>query len=118
MAMNIIEKVLARKSGQGEVKPGDLLSVAVDTVVMFDNNFMFNIWREILKVDDPRKIVVVFDHRVPAPHIQSAAATHTTGALAHHPGREFARRFGIERFHDVGPDQGISHQLVVENAYA
>jgi 3-isopropylmalate/(R)-2-methylmalate dehydratase large subunit len=110
MAMNVIEKILARKCGQKQVRPGELISVDVDTVVMFDNNFMYNIWQEILKVQDPRKIVVVFDHRVPAPHIQSALAQKT--------GRDFARKFGIERFHDVGPKQGISHQLVVENAYA
>lgn len=110
MAMNVIEKILTRKSGQSQVRPGELISVDVDTVVMFDNNFMYNIWREILKIQDPRKIVVVFDHRVPAPHIQSALAQKT--------GRDFARKFGIERFHDVGPNQGISHQLVVENAYA
>lgn len=110
MGMTVIEKILARNSGQAKVAPGDLVSVDVDTVVMFDNNFMFNIWREILKVQDPRKIVVIFDHRVPAPHIQSALAQKT--------GREFAKKFGIERFHDVGPDQGISHQLIVERAYA
>ena len=28
------------------------------------------------------------------------------------------RRFGIKRFHDVGYDQGISHVVVADNAYA
>jgi 3-isopropylmalate/(R)-2-methylmalate dehydratase large subunit len=35
----------------------------------------------------------------------------------HVRGRDFVRRFGIRRFHDVGPDQGISHVVVAENAY-
>ena len=59
---------------------------------------------------DPDKVVVVFDHDVPASNRDSAAM--------HVRGREFARRFGIERVHDVGPDQGISHVVVAENAYA
>ena len=59
---------------------------------------------------DPEKVVVVFDHDVPASNRDSAAM--------HVRGREFARRFGIERVHDVGPDQGISHVVVAENAYA
>ena len=33
-------------------------------------------------------------------------------------GRAFAARFGIERLHDVGPDQGISHAVVADDAYA
>ena len=34
------------------------------------------------------------------------------------PRATFARRFGIKRFHDVGRDQGISHVVVADNAYA
>ena len=52
----------------------------------------------------------MFDHDVPASN-RAAAAMHARG-------REFARRFGIGRVHDVGPDQGISHVVVAENAYA
>ncbi len=110
MGMTAVEKILARRSGQSKVAPGDLVSVDVDTVVLFDNNFVFNVWREILKVHDPERIVVVFDHRVPAPHIQSAQS--------HQTGRAFVKKFGIKRFHDIGPDQGISHQLIAENGYA
>jgi 3-isopropylmalate/(R)-2-methylmalate dehydratase large subunit len=32
--------------------------------------------------------------------------------------RAFAREFGIERLHDVGPDQGISHAVIADKAYA
>jgi 3-isopropylmalate/(R)-2-methylmalate dehydratase large subunit len=84
--------------------------VDVDTVILFDNNFVASIWREILKLHDPERIVVTLDHRVPAPH-QAAAAAHRTC-------RAFVKRFGIKRFHDVGHDQGISHQLVADHGYA
>ena len=33
-------------------------------------------------------------------------------------GRAFAAQFGIERLHDVGPDQGISHAVIADRAYA
>lgn len=110
MGMTIAEKVLARKSGRASVAPGDVVTVDVDTVILFDNNFMPNNWREVLAVEDPDKLVVTFDHRVPAPTQQAAAAQGT--------GRAFVKRFGIKRFHDVGRDQGISHQLVADHGYA
>ena len=110
MGMTIIEKILARKSGAARVAPGDLAVVDVDCVVMIDLSFGQGSWREVLKVHDPDKVVVVFDHDVPASN-RAAAAMHARG-------RDFARRFGIGRVHDVGPDQGISHVVVAENAYA
>ncbi len=110
MGMTIAEKILARKSGQKKVAPGDLVTVEVDTVVMIDNSFIASRWRSIQKVRDPARIVVVFDHRVPA-STEDAAAAHRTG-------RQFVEKFGINRFHDVGYDQGISHQLVADHGYA
>ncbi|MBI3068453.1 MAG: 3-isopropylmalate dehydratase, partial [Betaproteobacteria bacterium] len=110
MGMTIAEKILARAGGRPGVGPGDLVTVKVDTVILFDNNFMPSIWREILRLQDPQRIIVVFDHRVPAATQQSAAA--------HRTGREFVRKFGIRRFHDVGYAQGISHQLVADHGYA
>ncbi len=76
---------------------------------MIDNSFNPSRWREIRKLHDPRRVVVVFDHRVPAPTVHAA--------IAHRNGRKFVERFGIERVHDVGFDQGISHQVVFDNAY-
>jgi 3-isopropylmalate/(R)-2-methylmalate dehydratase large subunit len=110
MGMTVAEKILAKKSGRENVGPGDLVTVDVDTVILFDNNFMPSQWRDILKLKDPARIIVVFDHRVPAATQQSAAA--------HRTGRQFVEKFGIKRFHDVGYRQGISHQLVADHGYA
>lgn len=110
MGMTVVEKILARASGHATVAPGDLIVANADTVVLIDPSFYPGIWREILKLDDPRKIVVVFDHRVPAPD--------RTVAGMHAIGRDFVARFGIERFFDVGYDQGISHVIVAERGYA
>ena len=109
MGMTAIEKILARNSGLARVRPGDIVTTKVETVILFDNNFMETSWREILHVHDPAKIVVVFDHRAPASHVLSAKA--------HQTGRAFVKQFGIERFHDIGFHQGISHALVADHGY-
>jgi len=110
MGMTITEKILAKKSGREQVAPGDLVTVDVDTVIFVDTNFVPSRWREILKIPHPERVVVVLDHRAPAA-TQQCAAMHQTA-------REFAARFGITRFHDIGYQQGISHQLVADHAYA
>ena len=109
MGMTMVEKIFARKTGRKKISPGDLVTVEVDTVVMIDNSFNPSRWREILKVKDPGKVVVVLDHRVPAPTIHAA--------MAQRNARKFVERFGVRRVHDVGYDQGISHQVVFDRAY-
>ena len=109
MGMTIAEKILARKGSRDVVRPGDIVTVEVDTTILFDNNFMPANWRDILRVRDPERLVVVLDHRVPAPNALAAAA-HVTA-------RAFAEKFGVKRMHDVGYDQGISHQLVADLGY-
>ena len=110
MGMTIAEKILAKKSGRDRVSPGDLVTVKVDTVVLFDNNFMPSIWQDVLKLEHPERVVVILDHRVPAPTIQSAGA--------HRTARKFVEKFKIARFHDVGGTQGICHQVVADQGYA
>ena len=110
MGMNIIEKILARKSGAKKISPGELVVVDVDTAVFIDNAFFPAYYRDMLKLADPEKIIVVFDHRAPASDRVSAGA--------HVVGREFVKRFGIKRFHDVGANVGIAHVVVADNAYA
>ena len=110
MGMTIAEKILAKKSGRDRVAAGDLVTVNVDTVVLFDNNFMPSIWQDVLKMEHPERVVVILDHRVPAPTIQSAGA--------HRTARKFVEKFNIARFHDVGGTQGICHQVVADEGYA
>src|SRR5437667_5040325 len=61
------------------------------------------------KVWDPTKIVVTLDQWVPPPTPEIAKMHQTI--------RDFCRRQGIQRFHDVG-DHGIVHQLIAERGYA
>lgn len=110
MGMTIIEKILSRAGGGETVRPGDLVTVKVDVACLFDNNFMASVWRPVLHVRDPSKVVVVIDHRAPAAHVGSAQA--------HATARKFVADFGIEQFHDIGYDQGICHVLMAEHGYA
>jgi 3-isopropylmalate/(R)-2-methylmalate dehydratase large subunit len=110
MGQTIIQKILARAGAAKNVQPGDIAVVNVDTAVLLDTNFMPHVWREILKLADPDKVIVVFDHKVPS-NTRVSSQGHITG-------REFVKRFGIKRFHDVGSDVGISHVLVTDRAYA
>ena len=110
MGMTSLEKIFARASGVAKVTPGDLVVVDVDTAVLLDTSFYPSVRREIVKLHNPENVVVCYDHVVPAPDQKTAAA--------HSYGRNFVKRFGIKRFHDVGPGQGISHAVVADNGYA
>jgi 3-isopropylmalate/(R)-2-methylmalate dehydratase large subunit len=110
MGMTLTEKILACKTGQAKVSPGDMVTVGVDTVVLVDTMFAPGRWRTIKKLDNPERVIVVLDHRAPTPDKQ--------GAASHQTARKFVEQFGIKRFHDIGYDQGISHQLVADFGYA
>jgi 3-isopropylmalate/(R)-2-methylmalate dehydratase large subunit len=106
----ILNKILARAGKTSSVAAGDLVVVDVDTVVLYDSNFFPVYWRDPVKIVDPDRITVIFDHRVPAPDRGCAQA--------HIDGRDFVKKFGIKRFHDIGYDQGIAHTVVADKGYA
>jgi 3-isopropylmalate/(R)-2-methylmalate dehydratase large subunit len=110
MGMTMVEKILARAAGRDSVSPGEIVNVAVDTTVLIDLNFYHGYWHEFIKIDDPERVVVVFDHIVPPKDAQSAEALRR--------GRRFIKKFGIQRVHDVGPRMGISHQIIADEGYA
>jgi len=115
MGMTMTEKILARAAGAETLRPGDLAVVNVETTVAMDSTFQperlaEERWRDVRRVHNPDKIAIVLDHLAPAPNVQAATA--------HKIAREFAEKFGIKRFYDVGPDQGICHAVVAERALA
>jgi len=108
--MNVVEKILSA-SAQGQmVRPGDLVTVDVATAVMHDLFFIKVLWREPLKVLHPDRLVIIFDHIVPGNTPEMAEA--------HQRARDFAQHVGIRRFHDIGIDGGICHQIIADKAYA
>src|SRR5512142_1194258 len=118
MGMTIVEKILARATGQAAVKAGDVVEPRVDLAMSHENAaLVLNQFQEIYKdtgieanVWDPSKIAIIFDHRVPAE--SSKTATNQKKI------REFVAKQGIAKFHDVRGDHGgICHQILPEYGY-
>lgn len=106
MGMTIIEKILARASGNESVRPGDTVVCDVDMTVLLDLPFSSDgRWFQPLSIHDPDAVSIVMDHAVPASRISDAIA----GTNA----RKFAETFGIEKFFDIG-HHGICHQVIAE----
>ena len=116
--MTIVQKILARATGQKSVRVGDVLEPRVDVAMSHENAaLVINQFNEIYKdsgyepkVWDPSKIVIIFDHRVPAE--SSKTATNQKKI------RDFVTRQKIPNFHDIrGDEGGICHQILPENGY-
>jgi len=111
MGMTLAEKILARASGRAVVAPDDVVVARVDLAMSHENaDLVRKSFLEIgaPKVWDPSKIVLIFDHRVPA-ESEKTATTHKAV-------REFAAAQGIRNFYDVGRG-GICHQVLPENGH-
>jgi 3-isopropylmalate/(R)-2-methylmalate dehydratase large subunit len=104
MGMTTVEKILASHSDQKEVKPGDVVMVEVDVSVHFDR-----MRPDVLRINDPNKVVLLHDHLVPAPTVQAA----NNAKLL----REFVERFKVPNYFPVGA-HGISHVLVAQEGFA
>jgi 3-isopropylmalate/(R)-2-methylmalate dehydratase large subunit len=111
MGMTIAEKILARASGRSKVAPDEVVVAKVDLAMSHENaDVVRKSFLEIgvPKVWDPGKIVIIFDHRVPA-ESERTATTHKAV-------REFVRAQGIRHFYDVGRG-GICHQILPEQGH-
>jgi 3-isopropylmalate/(R)-2-methylmalate dehydratase large subunit len=118
MGMTMVEKILARATGQAAVKAGEVLEPRVDLAMSHENAaLVLNQFQEIYKdtglqakIWDTDKVAIIFDHRVPA----ESAKTATNQKKV----REFVHQQGIHKFHDIrGDEGGICHQILPENGY-
>ena len=118
MAATVVEKILAKASGQTSVKAGDVVVPKVDLAMSHENAaLVIDRFLELYEGTgrDPRvwnaeKIAIIFDHRVPAESSKSA----TNQGLI----RRFVKEQGISKFHDIRGDQGgICHQVLPESGY-
>jgi 3-isopropylmalate/(R)-2-methylmalate dehydratase large subunit len=107
--LNLIEKILTRASSRETVQPNEIIEARIDVAMVHELTGPLTVkaFHEIgsRKVWDPDKIVVIFDHLVPANTI--------TTAELHKTLREFVKEQGIERFYDIGRG-GICHQVMPE----
>lgn len=109
MGMTMSQKILAAHAGLEEVTAGQLIRADLDMVLGNDITSPVAI-REFDKagfdgIFDREKISLVMDHFTPNKDIKSAQQCMEC--------RQFARRFDVEHFYDVGR-MGIEHALLPE----
>ncbi len=109
MGQTLVEKIFSRASGK-DVKAGDFVFAEIDLAMIHDITAPLAIkaFREIAgdgaRVWDSKKVIMAFDHQVPADSIQAAEN--------HKMLRKFAEEQDILNYDVKG---GIAHQLMVEN---
>jgi 3-isopropylmalate/(R)-2-methylmalate dehydratase large subunit len=113
MALTITEKILAAHAGKAAVEPGEFIIARPDMVMGNDLSTAGAIGvlgkMGAAKVFDPEKIVIVFDHIVPARDIQAADLLKGV--------RQWVREQGIRHFFDEGR-HGIAHIILPEQGLA
>ena len=109
MGMTMTQKILAAHAGLSSVKAGDLIEAKLDLVLGNDvtTPVAVKVFEEtgFTEIFDKEKIAILLDHYTPCKDIKSAQLCKTS--------REFAKRFSITHFYDVG-QVGIEHALLPE----
>jgi 3-isopropylmalate/(R)-2-methylmalate dehydratase large subunit len=108
-AMTFAQKVLSKASGR-EAHPGDIVSAKIDLAMSHENAaLVLRSFKDIgaKEVWDPERIVLLFDHRVPA--------NTTKAAEGHQSVRNFVRAEGLPNFYDLR--EGICHQVLPEKGH-
>jgi 3-isopropylmalate/(R)-2-methylmalate dehydratase large subunit len=111
MAMTMAEKILAKASAKKSIEAGEIVMANINVAMTHDLTGPLSVesFKKIgvKKVWDPEKIVVIFDHQVPADSIE-AAQNHIIM-------REFVKKQGINNFYDV--NEGVCHQVLPEKGH-
>ena len=109
MGETVIEKIIRNNVGH-TVKPGDIVTVNVDRVMIHDIfiPFVAEKFEEMgfKKLWDPDKVVLIYDHLVPASQLDDTRHFHV--------GDAFAEKYGMKNVHR---SDGICHQLMTEAGY-
>lgn len=109
MGATMIEKII-RNNIQKEVTPGDIVTVNVDRVMIHDIfiPFVADKFEEMgfTKLWDPDKVVLIYDHLVPASQVDDTRHFRV--------GNEFVEKYGMTHIHRA---DGICHQLMTEAGY-
>ena len=94
MGHTLIEKIIGASAGR-EVRPGDIVTVNVDRVMLDDIMMPFIVSKfsemGFTKVWDPEKVVIICDHLVPASQIDDTRAYKISC--------DFAEEQGINNLH-------------------
>ena len=109
MGETVIEKIIRNNVGK-TVKPGDIVTVNVDRVMIHDIfiPFVADKFEEMgfTRLWDSDKVVLIYDHLVPASQLDDTRHFHV--------GDAFAKKYGMKNVHR---SDGICHQLMTEAGY-
>lgn len=109
MGKTIIEKIIGRNTDKS-VSAGDIVTVNVDRVMIHDIfiPFVASKFEEMgfKKLWDPDKVVLIYDHLVPASQVDDTRHFKI--------GNEFVKKYGMKNIHR---SDGICHQLMTEAGY-
>jgi 3-isopropylmalate/(R)-2-methylmalate dehydratase large subunit len=109
--MTMAEKILAKASGNKESEAGEIIMANIDVAMTHDLTGPLSVESfekiGLKEVWDPEKIVIVFDHQVPADSIDAAKN--------HMIMRKFVKEQGIHNFYDVR--EGVCHQVLPEKGH-
>lgn len=109
MGKTIIEKIIGRNT-EKSVSAGDIVTVNVDRVMIHDIfiPFVASKFEEMgfKKLWDPDKVVLIYDHLVPASQVDDTRHFKI--------GNEFVEKYGMKNIHR---SDGICHQLMTEAGY-
>jgi len=107
----ISEKILAEKAGKKEVTPGEIVEASVDYVMVNDVTGLpaFEVFERLNAKPIREKVVLIPDHYVPNKDVASAMQAKAM--------RDFAKKYDIENYYEVGCG-GVCHQLMVEEGFA
>ncbi len=108
--MNITEKILAKSSNKKEVSANDTVESDIDVAMSHDGTSppTIKVFEKIAdKVWDPEKIVLVFDHNVPANTMGSAEFQQVV--------REFGKKQNIPNMYIQG--EGICHEILPDQGH-
>jgi 3-isopropylmalate/(R)-2-methylmalate dehydratase large subunit len=109
-AQTLAEKIIAKAASVKAVRPGDIVTCTVDLAMIHDSGGPRRVKPMLerlgVKVWDPKRVVLVSDHYVPAVDAESAAILKLT--------RDWARDQEVKKFYD---QQGICHVVLPERGH-
>ena len=106
MGMTIAEKIIARASGQKEVRANDICTVELDLLMSNDGTSHITVDKynslKNPRIADVSKLVWIVDHNLPSDSVKTAAS--------HKKMRDFAKEHGITYYEG----EGVCHQVMME----
>ncbi|RPI40019.1 MAG: homoaconitate hydratase family protein, partial [Methanoregulaceae archaeon] len=110
MTATIVEKIFSRKCGS-DVRAGEVVMAPLDGAMIHDITGPLAIQKFYeksgRKVFDPKRVIMLFDHQIPADSIEAASI------------QVYMRKFAAEQdIHNYDIKEGVCHQVTIEKGRA